>query len=111
MAGYPDAQNLSVFVRCANSNQVIGGLIGRTSFGLLFIDLFFLPKALRGNGIGTQIMELAETEARQRSCSTAVLYTITFQAPGFYERQGYRLLGRVECEPPGYSRLCMLKTL
>jgi len=41
----------------------------------------------------------------------AVLYTITFQAPAFYERQRYRVLGRIECRPPGYTRLCMIKTL
>jgi GNAT superfamily N-acetyltransferase len=111
MAGHADARSLSVFVSDTSSNRVIGGLLGRTSLGLFFIDLFFLPKALRGNGIGTQVIERAEAEARKRGCSTAVLYTITFQAPGFYERQGYRLLGRIECQPPGYTRLCMVKTL
>jgi GNAT superfamily N-acetyltransferase len=111
MAGHADARSLSVFVSDTSSNRVIGGLLGRISLGLFFIDLFFLPKALRGNGIGTQVIERAEAEARKRGCSTAVLYTITFQAPGFYERQGYRLLGRIECQPPGYTRLCMVKTL
>jgi GNAT superfamily N-acetyltransferase len=111
MAGHADARSLSVFVSDTSSNRVIGGLLGRTSLGLFFIDLFFLPKALRGNGIGTQVIERAEAEARKRGCSTTVLYTITFQAPGFYERQGYRLLGRIECQPPGYTRLCMAKTL
>jgi hypothetical protein len=40
-----------------------------------------------------------------------VLFTITFQAPGFYERCGYRVLGRIECPPPGHTRICMIKTL
>jgi GNAT superfamily N-acetyltransferase len=95
----------------AASKKIIGGLLGRTSLGLLFIDLFFIPKAPRGNGIGTQVIECAEAEARSRGCSAAVLYTITFQAPAFYERQGYRVLGRIECRPPGYTRLCMIKAL
>jgi len=111
MAGYADARGLAVFVSDSESKKIIGGLLGRTSLGLFFIDLFFLPKALRGNGIGTQVIECAEAEARKRGCSTAVLYTITFQAPAFYERQGYRVLGRIECRPPGYPRLCMIKAL
>jgi GNAT superfamily N-acetyltransferase len=111
MAGYVDARSLSVFVTDADSKQVVGGLLGRTSFGLFFIDLFFLAKALRGRGIGTQVIQCAEAEARKRGCSIAILYTITFQAPAFYERQGYRVLGRIECQPPGYDRFCMLKTL
>ena len=111
MAGYADARGLSVFVSDPEAKKIIGGLLGRTSLGLFFIDLFFIPKTLRGNGIGTQVIECAEAEARSRGCSVAVLYTITFQAPAFYERQGYRVLGRIECRPPGYTRLCMIKAL
>jgi len=39
------------------------------------------------------------------------LFTVTFQAPGFYERQGYQVLGRIECKPPGHTRICMTKKL
>ena len=110
-AGYSDAQSLSVLVSDSASSEVVGGLLGRTSLGIFFVDLLFLPQALRGTGIGTEIMERAEAEARRRGCSAAVLYTITFQAPGFYERRGYRLLGRIVCQPPGHTRLCMTKSL
>jgi GNAT superfamily N-acetyltransferase len=111
MAGYCDAKNLSVLVMDSQSKKVVGGLLGRTSLGLFFIDLLFLPTPLRGNGIGAQVIEYAEAEAKERGCSTAVLYTITFQAPGFYERRGYRVLGRIECPSPGHTRLCMTKAL
>ena len=33
-----------------------------------------------------------------------VLYTISFQAPGFYEKLGYRRFGTIDCDPPGTSR-------
>jgi ribosomal protein S18 acetylase RimI-like enzyme len=56
-------------------------------------------------------MDKAEEEARSRGCSAAVLYTITFQAPGFYERNGCQVLGRIEYLPPGHARLCMTKRL
>ena len=111
MAGYIDTRLLSAYVRDATSGQIIGGLVGRTSLGLFFIDLIFLPTELRGKRLGSEIMEAAEDEARKRGCTTAVLYTITFQAPGFYERQGYRVLGRIECPPPGHTRICMTKAL
>jgi len=111
MARYADTRGLSVFVSDAETKKIIRGLLGRTSLGLFFIDLFFLPKALRGNGIGTQVIECAEAEARNRGCSMAVLYTITFQAPASYERQRYRVLGRIECHPPGHTRFCMIKAL
>jgi hypothetical protein len=49
--------------------------------------------------------------AAERGCVAAVLYTISFQAPGFYEKNGYRVLGTVACLPPGTSRIFMTKPL
>jgi len=57
------------------------------------------------------MLELAEDEARRRGCRAAVLYTITFQAPGFYERHGYRIFGEIDCHPPRASRIFMTKAL
>ena len=111
MAGYMDTRPLSAYVTDAASGQILGGLVGRTSLGLFFIDLIFLPKELRGKRLGSEIIEAAEDEARKRGCTSAVLYTITFQAPGFYERQGYRVLGRIECPPLGHTRICMTNAL
>lgn len=110
-AGYVDARPLAVLVSDPRSKQVVGGLLGRTSLGIFFIDLVFLPPAIRGDGVGSRMMAAAEEEAIRRGCSAAVLYTIVFQAPGFYERQGYRELGRIECRPPGATRVCMTKVL
>ena len=75
------------------------------------IDFFFLPDNLRGDGLGSRLLRLAEDEARQRGCVGAVLYTINFEAPGFYERHGYRVLGTVPCLPPSTSRIFMTKAL
>ncbi len=110
MAGYTDWRLLDVLASDPNSKTVVGGLLGRTSLGLFFVDLFFVPEIYRGCGIGSRILEKAEEEAKKRGCSAGVLFTITFQAPGFYERHGYRVLGRIECPPPGHTRLCMSKT-
>ena len=48
-AGYRDARTLAVLVSDPDTQEVIGGLLGRTSMGLLFIDLFFVPESLRSN--------------------------------------------------------------
>ena len=110
-AGYWDWRPLAVLVSDADTNEVIAGLLGRTSLGLLFIDTFFLPEALRGQGLGSEIMRQAEDEARHRGCRGSVLYTISFQAPAFYERHGYRVFGTVDCQPSGTSRIFMRKQL
>lgn len=49
--------------------------------------------------------------ARARGRRSAVPYTISFQAPDFYRKQGWQLLGEVPCDPPGTSRVFLTKDL
>jgi GNAT superfamily N-acetyltransferase len=75
----------------------------------MFIDLVYLPETLRGRDIGARMMAMAEEEARRRGCRAGVLYTISFQAPGFYNRLGWRVFGEIPCDPPGTSRVFLTK--
>lgn len=110
IVGYSDRRPLSVLVR-DEAGAVVGGATGRTALGLLFLDLFYLPPALRGGGIGADILRRFEDEGRRRNCREGVLFTISFQAPGFYERFGWVRFGEVPCDPPGTSRVWLRKTL
>jgi GNAT superfamily N-acetyltransferase len=107
---YQDKRPLAVLAR-DKSGQTIGGMLGRTSLGLLFIDLVYLPPPLRGQDIGSRMLEMMEQEAARRGCRSAMVMTISFQAPGFYERHGWREFGRVPCEPPGTYRVFLSKAL
>ena len=109
--GYGDRQSLAVLVRDPESGDVVGGASGRTSLGLLFLDLFHLPETLRGQGVGTEVLRRFEEEGRRRGCRSAVVYTISFQAPQFYERNGWVRFGEVPCDPPGTSRVFLSKVL
>jgi len=111
ITGYSDRRPLAVLVKDPQTDEVLGGATGRSSLGLLFLDLFYLPKTLRGSGIGSTVLKTFEEEGRRRGCVAAVLYTISFQAPGFYERHGWERFGEIACEPPGTSRIFMTKRL
>ena len=106
-----DTATLDVVVRDDASGEPVGGILGHTSFGLFFLDLFYLPDELRGAGLGSEIIALAETEARRRGCTAAFVYTVTFQAPGFYERHGYHRFGEIACPPDGATRIFFSKRL
>ena len=108
--GRVDTQTLDVLVR-DKRGEIIGGLLGRSSLGLFFLDLFYLPKELRGSGLGSRLMRQAEDEAKRRGCTAAFVYTVTFQAPGFYEKYGYRRFGEIPCPPDGATRIFLSKTL
>ena len=110
-AGYTDGRSLAIMLRDPKSSEPIGGMLGWTSFGLLVIDLVFLPEGMRGRDLGSRMLAVMEAEAKRRGCKAGMLYTLSFQAPGFYEKRGWREFGRVPCEPPGTSRVFMTKTL
>ncbi|HEY1259192.1 MAG TPA: GNAT family N-acetyltransferase [Stellaceae bacterium] len=110
-AGYRDQKPLAVLVTDPENGAVVGGIIGRTSYGLLYIDRFFLPEGLRRQGLGSRVLKAAEEEGARRGCTRAILSTLSFQAPGFYQRQGWEVLGRIDCDPPGHTRFSMTKRL
>lgn len=60
MTGYNDRQPLAVELKDPETGQVLGGISGRTSLGLLFIDLFYLPDSLRGAGAGARLLQACE---------------------------------------------------
>jgi GNAT superfamily N-acetyltransferase len=110
-AGYRDHRPLAILVSDPDSGEVVGGLLGGTSFGLLRIDRFFLPDGLRKQGLGTRIINAAEEEGRRRGCIRALLTTLSFQAPDFYKRQGWEVLAELEGVPPVPTRFLMTKKL
>jgi len=110
-AGHWNARPLAVIIKDPTTQETLGGLHGRTSLGNLIIDIVFVPERLRNRKIGTRILLMAEAEAIQRGCQRAILCTISFQAPRFYERRGWREFGRIPCDPAGTSRIFMTKEL
>ena len=109
--GYSDSLPLAVLAHDPATGAVLGGAIGRTSLGVMFLNYFHLPREVRGNGLGTRILLAFEDEGRRRGCTSGFLYTISFQAPAFYERNGWSRFGEIPCEPPGASRIFLRKSL
>jgi GNAT superfamily N-acetyltransferase len=108
--GRVDSRTLDILVHDDNG-KIVGGLLGRSSLGLFFLDLFYLPPKLRRGGLGSRMIRLAEDEARERGCTAAFVYTVTFQAPEFYEKHGYRRFGEIACPPDGATRIFLTKSL
>ncbi|MCC3702068.1 GNAT family N-acetyltransferase [Rouxiella badensis] len=111
MAGIKDRQPLAVLVKDPQTGKVLGGMLGRTSLGLMFIELFYLPLTLRGSGLGSEILRQFEQEGARRGCTSGVLYTLSFQAPNFYAKYGWQRFGEIPCSPEGSSRIFMSKAL
>ena len=111
IVGYADRRPLHVILRDGAGGPVLGGISGATSLGVLFVNTVFLPAGHRGAGLGARMLAMAEAEARRRGCRTGVLFTISFQAPGFYQRCGWRIFGEIPSDPPGTTRVFLTKDL
>ncbi len=101
---------LNVFLRTSDK-EVVGGLLGVTYWGWLYIDRLWLKEDQRGQGYGKQILAAAETEALLRGCRHVHVDTLSFQSLGFYQRRGYAVWGVLEDLPPGHRRYFLKKDL
>jgi GNAT superfamily N-acetyltransferase len=89
-----DVQKLCVFARAADGT-IIGGLTGKTYWQYLEVAFLWVNEAHRHAGLGSRILLAAEAEARRRGCQHALLDTYSFQALGFYLKNGYQEFGRL----------------
>jgi GNAT superfamily N-acetyltransferase len=86
------------------SGRLVGGLIGRSFWGWLVVELLWVDQASRGAGHGRRLLASAEAEARRRGCHHARVDTYSFQAPGFYEKCGYERFATMDDCPIGHQR-------
>ena len=104
------AEGLAITLRDAGG-AVTGGLWGTSVVSWLYIDLLVVPEEFRRQGLGAKLLTHAEEIARKRGCVGLWLNTGTFQAPGFYEKQGFTAFGTIPDYPPGHAAIFYLKRL
>jgi GNAT superfamily N-acetyltransferase len=104
-------QKLSIVVTPKGNNEIVGGLLGQTMHGWLYVGWLWTSESYRKHGIATELMRRAEDEARRRGCHHAHLTTLEFQAREFYERRGYAVFGVLDDYPQPYKRFFMQKVL
>lgn len=102
-------QPLAVVAR--EREQLVGGVVGHSHWGWLFISHLWVNDAHRGVGLGSGLMESMEEAARRRGVGAAHVDTYDFQALEFYELLGYAVFGRLDDFPAGHTRFFLQKSL
>jgi GNAT superfamily N-acetyltransferase len=92
-------------------NNFVGGVFAKISYRWLFIDTLWVAEEVRGTGHGRSLLTQAENEARRHGCGNAWVDTFSFQARGFYEKNGYAIFGELPDYPPGQTRYFLCKSL
>ncbi len=84
-----ESEPLNLYVEDEKGN-LLAGLIAETFGNWLEIEYLFVKEELRGQGIGSKLLQQAESEAKNRNCCFAFVNTYQFQAPDFYQKHGYK---------------------
>ena len=90
-------------------SPVTAGIDGFTWGGYAKIEWLWVHEDHRRAGLGRRLMEQAELESARRGCMVIRVDTHTFQAPDFYARLGYTLIGRSQDTPVGHGELFLHK--
>lgn len=92
------------FIARDEEGNIIGGITGTYFWQNMHIDFLWVDTAARGQRIAEQLMQRMEEYAREKKCRLMIVDTFSFQAPGFYAKQGFLEFGVVEDHPAGHSQ-------
>ena len=84
-----ESEPLNLYVE-DDSGELMAGLVAETFGNWLEIEYLFVKEDLRGQGIGSKLLQQAESEAKKRNCRYVFVNTYQFQAPAFYQKRGYK---------------------
>ena len=91
--------------------NVIGGILGGTYWGWMYVDILWVDEKHRQKGIGSRLLCAAEEEAIRRGCHHVHLDTMSWQAPEFYKKHGYEVIGVLPDIPSGNQKYLLMKAL
>jgi GNAT superfamily N-acetyltransferase len=108
--GIHDGEGLAIFVR-DEQGQIVAGICGHTWGACCEVKQFWIEASRRRQGLGTQLLQAVEQEARRRNCQKIVLTTHSFQAPEFYIKHGFCVIATIEDNPRGHQNIFLQKAL
>lgn len=81
------------FIYRNNENEIFGGITAHTFWNQMHIDFLWVSEEFRHSGYGSQLLKQMEALALEMGCRVIQLDTFSFQAPEFYIKNGYKVIG------------------
>ena len=94
-----------------SEGKVVGGIRANAFWNYCILELVWISKKARGQGVGCQLLAKAESHCRDLGCEYIRTETVSFQAKPFYEKMGFRVFGELEDYPKGHKTYCVVKKL
>lgn len=97
------------FVGCASGLTYKNG---ETYNGWFYLTDLFVEKPYRGQGLGAALLQRLEDRVAALGVTNFWTVTAGYEAPGFYQKQGYKIIFEQEdWYATGHSRVALRKTL
>lgn len=76
--------------------RVVAGIVAESVYDTVEVHYLFVEEGCRGKELGRQLLKTVEEKAREAGMKRIRLNTYSFQAPAFYEQNGYALLLKLD---------------
>ncbi|WP_342478589.1 GNAT family N-acetyltransferase [Paenibacillus sp. FSL H7-0350] len=108
----PPYQREVISLAAYENGIFVGGITGDLVWNILNVHLLAVDPAYRGHGLGKALLEELEHRASWRGCKVSELTTMSWQAPHFYQKQGYEIFGEIkDCPSEGQTKYYLQKRL
>ncbi len=74
-----------------NDKNFVGCIVVQLFWGQLHIKYLFIEEAYRRKGYAKKLLEHAFAFGKAKGCSFAFVETMSFQAPDFYQKFGFKV--------------------
>lgn len=91
--------------------EIVGGITAITFWHHVHVDFLWVSEEYRHEGYGSNLMNLIEEFAIEKECRLIKLDTFSFQAPNFYKKHGYKVIGVSKGHPKGHNHYYLEKRL
>lgn len=108
--GHDDGESFNA-TREGSSGDIEAGISGYTWCGCCYIAYLWVAEAVRGRGIGSELLQAVEQHARAKACRIMFVSTHSFQAPEFYLRHGFEQIATIDDHPVGHASIFLAKRI
>ncbi|MEJ2551952.1 MAG: GNAT family N-acetyltransferase [Anaerolineales bacterium] len=110
MLEYPPYEPYRIVLK-DGQDQVVAGILTKIYLRCMAVELLWIDKELRNQGIGSELLHRVESHARELGCTFIHLDTFSFQAIEFYRKHGFSVFGLIDDYPGNVARYYLKKEL
>jgi ribosomal protein S18 acetylase RimI-like enzyme len=80
-----------------SSEKIVAGLYAESYGSVFYIHYLWIDEEQRGRRLGHLLLDSAESHARHLGCASVSVDTFSFQAPNFYLKHNFQIIGELDC--------------